>query len=102
MIYQVKANLSYYFEELDLNTLLYAVYQANEAVPEVLDNIENNEWTSVNLSFTKKISEALSWKLSLDNIFDEHQAPSINLQNTFDARPISSRRIGLNLTYNLQ
>lgn len=97
--HQVKFNINYDFDAYDIELIAYAVYQAGEAVPDSYQGVENNEYTTFNAVMKQAISPNLSWRLSVDNIFDEHKSPSANSQNLFDARPVSSRTISAGISY---
>ena len=91
--HQVKFNITYDIDIYDIQLIAYAVYQAGEAVPDNYQGIENNAYTTVNAVLNQVLTENLSWRMSVDNIFDEHKSPSANSENLFDARPVSSRTI---------
>ena len=97
--HQVKFNINYDIDAYDMEVIAYAVYQAGEAVPNSYQGLENNEFTTLNLVLNQAITRQLSWRLSLDNIFDEHKSPSANSKNLFDARPVSSRTISAGISY---
>ena len=99
--HQVKANITYNFENIDADALFYAVYQADEVVPESYSQVENNEFTTVNFSFKHHLTNDLVWRLNLDNVFDEHKDENAETNNAFDARAVSSRKISLSITYTL-
>ncbi len=97
--HQVKFNINYDIDAYDIEFIAYAVYQASEAVPDSYLGVENNEYTTFNAVMNQTITSNLSWRLSVDNIFDEHKSPSANGQNLFDARPVSSRTISAGISY---
>ena len=97
--HQLKLNLGYDFNEYDINTLLYLVYQAGEAVPDGYTGDISNEYATVNFKLNQSISNNLSWYMSLNNIFDEHQSPNANSQGLFDPRPALSRELRIGATY---
>lgn len=97
--HQVKFNLSYDIESYDIELIAYAVYQAEEAVPDNYKSVDKNQYTTVNFILNQTLTETLSWRISADNIFDEHKNPSANSQNTFDIRPVSSRTISAGISY---
>lgn len=97
--HQVKFNITYDIDIYDIQLIAYAVYQAGEAVPDNYQGIENNAYTTVNAVLNQVLTENLSWRMSVDNIFDEHKSPSANSENLFDARPVSSRTISAGISY---
>jgi outer membrane receptor for ferrienterochelin and colicins len=97
--HQIKANINYDIDAYDIELIAYAVYQAGEAVPDSYQGIEKNEYTTVNAVLNQTLTEKLSWRISIDNIFDEHKSKSANSQNLFDARPVSSRTISAGISY---
>lgn len=97
--HQIKFNINYDIDAYDMQFIAYAVYQAGEAVPDSYQAVENNEFTTVNALFNQALTAQLSWRISVDNIFDEHKNPSTNNQNLFDARPVSSRTISAGISY---
>ena len=97
--HQVKARLAYEFTDLDITTLLFVTYQADEAIPdsyvgEVVDN-----YSLVDFKFNQRINEHLDWHFSLNNIFDEHQSSAAVKRGEFDPRPVSSQEIRIGATY---
>ena len=97
--HQVKFNINYDIDAYDIELIAYAVYQAGEAVPDSYQGVENNEYTTFNAVLNQAITNQLSWRIGVDNIFDEHKSPSANSQNLFDARPVSSRTISAGISY---
>lgn len=97
--HQVKFNITYDIDIYDMQLIAYAVYQAGEAIPDNYQGIENNAYTTVNAVLNQVLTENLSWRMSVDNIFDEHKSPSANSDNLFDARPVSSRTISAGISY---
>ncbi|NQZ20624.1 MAG: TonB-dependent receptor [Colwellia sp.] len=97
--HQVKFNINYHIDAYDIELIAYAVYQAGEAVSKSYQGVEKNEYTTVNALLNQTLTEKLSWRISVDNIFDEHKSPSTNSQNLFDARPVSSRTISAGISY---
>lgn len=97
--HQVKLNINYDINAYDIELIAYAVYQAGEAVPDSYQSVANNEYTTVNAALHQEISPNFSWRISVDNIFDVHKSASANSQNTFDARPVSSRTINAGVSY---
>ncbi|NRA61407.1 MAG: TonB-dependent receptor [Psychrobium sp.] len=83
----------------DIELIVYAVYQTDEAIADSYQGVENNEFTTVNAIFNQAINDNLSWRLSIDNLFDEHKNASSARQNLFDARPVSSRTISAGISY---
>ncbi|GLX78578.1 TonB-dependent receptor [Thalassotalea insulae] len=97
--HQLKLNIKYEVSAYDLELIAYALYQADEAVPTSYRSIANNEYTTVTALITQAITDQLSWRISMANIFDQHQASNANRQNLFDARPVSSRTISAGVSY---
>jgi len=97
--HQVKFNLNYDISAYDIELIAFAVYQADEAVPDSYQAVENNEFTTFNFVFDQMLSEQLSWRIRVENIFDEHKSSSANRQNLFDARPVSSRTLSAGISY---
>jgi outer membrane receptor for ferrienterochelin and colicins len=97
--HQIKFNISYDIEAYDIELITYAVYQAGEAVPDSYLGIENNEYTTINTVLSQVLTDKLSWRISVDDIFDQHKNPSANRQNLFDVRPVSSRTISAGISY---
>ncbi|MBA6290317.1 TonB-dependent siderophore receptor [Colwellia sp. MB3u-4] len=97
--HQIKFNINYDIDAYDIEVIAYAVYQAGEAVPDSYQGVENNEYTTFNTVFNQAITNNLSWRISVDNIFDEHKKPTASSQNLFDARPVSSRTISAGISY---
>lgn len=97
--HQVKFNINYDISAYDLELIAYAVFQADEAVPESYEGEENNQFTTVNMIINQRINDKLSWRISIDNMLDEHKSKSANRQNLFDARPVSSRTLGAGISY---
>ena len=96
--HQIKFNINYDIDAYDIEIIAYAVYQAGEAVPDSYQGVENNEYTTFNTIFNQTITDKLSWRISVDNIFDKHKKPTASSQN-FDARPVSSRTISAGISY---
>jgi len=97
--HQVKLNITYDIDAYDMELIAYAVYQAGEAVPDSYQGIEKNEYTTINVVLNQALTEKLSWRISIDNILDEHKSPSANSQNLFDVRPVSSRTVSAGISY---
>ena len=97
--HQVKFNINYDISAYDIALIAYAVYQADEAVPDSYDGIANNQFTTFNVVFNQALTNQFSWRISIDNILDEHKSSSANQDNFFDARPVSSRTIGAGVSY---
>lgn len=97
--HQVKFNINYDIQAYDIELIAYAVYQANEAIPDSYQDIENNEYTLVNAVLNQALNQNFSWRISVDNIFDQHKNPLANKTNSFDVRPVSSRTISAGFSY---
>ncbi|MEI6895168.1 MAG: TonB-dependent receptor [Colwellia sp.] len=101
--HQVKGNLAYNHATLDLDAVLYFVYQNNEMVPESQypNGSLNNEWVTVDFKVSQNISEHFSWRFGVENIFDVHRSATVDSEQVFDARPTSSRYVYVGLSYQL-
>ncbi len=97
--HQVKVNFSYDINAYDIELLTYLVYQADEAVPNDYLGVENNEYTTVNFVFNQEIFDGLTWRLNLNNLFDEHESEHADAARLFDPRPTSTRTISAGVTY---
>lgn len=97
--HQVKFNINYDIDVYDIELIAYAVYQADEAVPDNYQGTENNEYTTFNAVLNQAITKNFSWRISVDNIFDEHKSSSASSKKLFDTRPISSRTISAGISY---
>ena len=97
--HQIKFNINYDIDAYDMELIAYAVYQAGEAVPDTYQGVESNEYSTFNAVLNQSITDKLSWRISVDNIFDQHKSSSANKQNLFDARPVSSRTISAGISY---
>lgn len=97
--HQIKFNINYDINAYDIEVIAYTVYQAGEAVPDSYQGVENNEYTTFNTVFNQAITDNLSWRISVENIFDKHKKPTASSQNLFDTRPVSSRTISAGISY---
>jgi outer membrane receptor for ferrienterochelin and colicins len=97
--HQVKFNINYDIDAYDIELIAYAVYQAGEAVSDSYQGVENNEYSTFNAVLNQALTDKLSWRINIDNIFDQHKSSSANSQNLFDARPVSSRTISAGISY---
>ena len=97
--HQIKFNLNYDIESYDIELITYAVYQAGEKVSDSFQGIENNEYLTINAVLNQVLTNKLSWRISVDNILDEHKSGSADSQNLFDARPVSSRTVSAGISY---
>jgi len=97
--HQIKSNLQYYFEQPEIDIIAYLVYQADEAIPDDYLSKDVNDSLLVNIVLNQRISDSLSWRLGIDNIFDEHKDNNAAAKRAFDVRPISSRRIYAGMSY---
>lgn len=99
--HQVKGSLGYNYSPYEIDAMLYFVYQQGEARPE--DSYENgshnNEWTTVDFKLSQQVTRHLSWRLNIENIFDEHLNDAADNKSQFDARPVSSRFVALGINY---
>jgi len=97
--HQVKANLGYDFVNYDIQTMLYMVYQADEAKPSSFSDVETDDYTIVNFKVNQQLNDNLNWFISLDNIFNEHSSPTAVKRGVFDPRPVSSRELRIGASY---
>jgi len=97
--HQVKFNFGYDFSQWDIESLVYLVYQSDEAVSDDYISIENNAYTLVNFTMNQFITSNFQWNLALNNVFDEHKLSTSLNQRHFDARPTSSRELRLGIEY---
>lgn len=96
---QLKANLSWHLYSQRLQVLLYAVHESDiEVDSDLYDGIENNDWTTLNLSVRQYLSNALSWRGAVENMFDVHRDTGLP-EEIYDSRPQDSRKVSLGLTY---
>ena len=101
--HQIKASVGYNKDEWELDSMLYLVYQKDEAVPksEFEQVTLNNSWTTVDLKISQQVTRNFSWRFNIENIFDVHLANDANTNGLFDARPASSRFVSLGIQYQL-
>ncbi|MDO6719935.1 TonB-dependent receptor [Psychrosphaera sp. 1_MG-2023] len=97
--HQVKANIGYDLHSLDVQTLLYAVYQADEVTPDDYVDAAVDGFTTLNFSLNHTITSNLQWHLSLLNLTDEHRDNQLIDLGYFDPRPVSSRTIKVGVNY---
>ncbi|MFT5757237.1 MAG: outer membrane receptor for ferrienterochelin and colicins [Alteromonadaceae bacterium] len=97
--HQIKSNIQYSFEQQDIDIIAYLVYQADEAIPNDYLSEDVNDSLLVNVTLNQAITHSLSWRLGVDNIFDEHKGNNATAKRAFDVRPISSRRIYAGISY---
>ena len=101
--HQVKASIGYSPAHYNINSMLYVVYQKDEAVP--IEGYENgtlnNSWYTVDFKLNQQLTKHFSWRLTLENILDQHQDINAVREQRFDARPISSRFVSFGVTYTL-
>lgn len=98
--HQIKANFGHHFPKYELDSLLYFVYEADEysGVPD--KPIASDSYLSVNFNLTQHLTSSFSWRVGVDNIFDEHQDPQAVNAGEFDQRAVTSRRVFAGITYN--
>ena len=101
--HQVKASIGYSPTHYNINSMLYVVYQKDEAVP--IEGYENgtlnNSWFTVDFKLNQQLTKHFSWRLTLENLLDQHQDINAVREQRFDARPISSRFVSFGITYTL-
>lgn len=97
--HQIKANIGYDLQSIDIQTLLYAVYQADEATPIGYVDAAVDGFTTLNFSLNHTISSQLQWHVSLLNLTNEHRDNTLIAQGYFDPRPVSSRTIKIGINY---
>ncbi len=98
--HQVKANLGYHFAQYDLDSLFYVVYEADEFSGTPGKPVANDNYLTANFTLSQNLNQHFSWRLGIENMFDEHQDPRAVSAGEFDQRPISSRRVFAGVTYN--
>lgn len=89
--HQVKANYWLHIPRWDAEALFYVVLQKDEAYGQL--NSVKNSYAIFNTSFKKQMGQHFYWRVGVDNLFDEHRDPSLNEEESFDIRPISSRYV---------
>jgi len=97
--HQAKMSLNYQFEQPTINAILYAVYQADEKTPSSYDGAVVTDYTIVKFSVSHALTEQLSLRYSINNLFDEHKDINAVNNNQFDPRPISSRELVFGVRY---
>ena len=99
--HQIKTSLGYNNLNLDLNAMLYLVYQQGEAIPAAgyQPKARDNEWLTVDFKLSQQLSEQLTWRFNIENIFDVHQDSKAAMAQSFDARPVTSRFVSIGLNY---
>ncbi len=97
--HQAKMSLNYQFEQPTINAILYAVYQADEKVPSSYDSAVVTDYTIFKFSLSHALTEQLSLRYSINNLFDEHKDINAVNNNQFDPRPISSRELVFGVHY---
>lgn len=97
--HQAKMSLNYQFEQPTINAILYAVYQADEAIPSSYDSAAVTDYTIVKFSVSHTLTQQLSLRYSINNLFDEHKDINAVNNNQFDPRPISSRELVFGVRY---
>lgn len=98
--HQVKANLSHHFPKYQLDSVIYFVYEADEYSGTLGKPVASDNYLSVNFNVAQQLTSNFSWRVGVDNIFDEHQDPQAVSAGAFDQRAITSRRVFAGITYN--
>lgn len=98
--HQIKANFGHHYPAYDLDSLLYFVYEADEYSGTPGKPAASDSYLSVNFNITQNLTSNFSWRVGVDNIFDEHQDPKAVSAGEFDQRAITSRRVFAGFTYN--
>ncbi len=98
--HQIKANVGHHYPAWDLDSLLYFVYEADEYSGNPDQAIAQDSYLTVNFNLTQNLTSKFSWRIGVDNIFDEHQDPVAVSDGEFDQRAITSRRVFAGITYN--
>lgn len=98
--HQIKANVGHHFPAYKLDSLLYFVYEADEYSGTPGKPIASDNYLSVNFNLTQNLTSNFSWRVGVDNIFDEHQDPQAVSAGEFDQRAVTSRRVFASITYN--
>ncbi len=94
---QVKGSASLALPSLDMNVLLYAVYEAGEKESENTLGVQHNHWFGLNLVVSQKFFKHGVWRLGVDNILNDYAGPG--REDYLDIRPIESRKVFLALGY---
>jgi outer membrane receptor for ferrienterochelin and colicins len=97
--HQIKTNVGYHFFRYALDSLLYVVYEADEFSGTSGKPIASDHYLTVNANLSQNLNKQLSWRMGIDNIFNEHQDPVAVSKGEFDVRAISSRRVFAGITY---
>ncbi|MBU2917006.1 TonB-dependent receptor [Psychrosphaera sp. F3M07] len=97
--HQAKVSVNYQFDQPSINAILYAVYQADEEIPSSYDGAVVTDYTIVKFSLSHALTEQLSLRFSVNNLFDEHKDLAAQKINHFDPRPISSRELVFGVNY---
>ena len=96
---QLKANIGWHHYPQRLQVLLYAVHESDiEVDTDQFSEVENDSWTTVNFSVRQSISNSLSWRGAVENMFDVHYDTDIP-DDSYDSRPRDSRKVSLGITY---
>jgi outer membrane receptor for ferrienterochelin and colicins len=98
--HQVKANIGHHFPAYELDSLLYFVYESDEYSGSPNKPVANNNYLSVNFNLAQNLTSNFSWRVGVDNIFDEHQDPKAINAGEFDQRAVTSRRVFAGITFN--
>lgn len=97
--HQLKAHVAYDFDDYDLRTMFYAVYQADEKTPIGYTSAAVDSFTTYNLTLNQKINKQLKLHFSIQNLTNVHRDNHLLGQAIFDPRPISTRTFRLGLNY---
>ena len=97
--HQVKVNFSYEFSAYDLELIAYGVYQADEAIDSTYVDVINNEFATFSVVLNQQLSSQFSWRVSANNLFNEHQDSQAQRLQLFDARPVSSLELSAGVSY---
>lgn len=98
--HQVKANIGHHFPAYELDSLLYFVYETDEYSGTPDKPVASDNYLSVNFNLTQNLTSNFSWRVGVDNIFDEHQDPKAINAGEFDQRAVTSRRVFAGITFN--
>ena len=98
--HQIKGNASYSIPGLGLNFLAYFTFQKNEQAPARLQPVTDKTLT-FNLSMTHHLNNAFSWRITTENIFNDHRKKDLDFRQEFDPRSEKGRYISISLNYQI-
>lgn len=95
----IKASVSYQFKQSDTQIQFYGVHENDVSPATGYSSISHDNFVTLNGLIQHEFS--LHWRaqFGIENITNEHRSPNALLAGAYDARPISSRRIYLGVSY---